>query len=251
MTAVRCAARRMIPFRVTRPWRCRRIQVRHRRGRGVPTVNNSGRASAFLDFARPGAGLLEAPAWPDGRQQDGTGPLFVLGETQYCGSRVVLDGVTGEIHLAAWVDGKVRRDPLASDLPALAGLIRETEAVARDAGQREAGNGHRGAAVAAAMAGRVERRMREVDPGLFGRTAQNPCGALGYRAAGRLAGLGRAARHGGRRSRLRVRVRPGRGDRRADRRGAGAALPAGGATGRALPRADLSAPHGRGAAARR
>lgn len=66
--------------------------------------------AAFLDFARPGAGLLEAPAWPDGRQQGNTGPLFVLGETQYCGSRVVLDGVTGEVHLAAWADGKVRRD---------------------------------------------------------------------------------------------------------------------------------------------
>ena len=131
-------------------------------------------AAAFLDFARPGAGLLEAPAWPDSRQQGDTGPLFVLGETQYCGSRVVLDGVTGEVHLAARADGKVRRDLLASDLPALSGLTRETEAVTRDAGQRGAGDGHRGAAAAAAMAGSVERRMREIDPGLFGRTAQNP-----------------------------------------------------------------------------
>ncbi|WP_328885264.1 SUKH-4 family immunity protein [Streptomyces sp. NBC_00316] len=127
--------------------------------------------AAFLDFAGPGAGLLEAL---DGRERCGAGPLFVLGETQYCGSRVVLDGVTGEVHLAARADGEVRRDLLASDLPALAGLIRETEAVAGAAGQPEAGNGHRGAAVAAAVAGIAERRMREIDPGLFGQAAQNP-----------------------------------------------------------------------------
>ncbi|MET8403690.1 SUKH-4 family immunity protein [Streptomyces sp900116325] len=209
--------------------------------------------AAFLDFARPGAGLLEAPAWPDGRQRGRTGPLFVLGETQYCGSRVVLDGVTGEVHLAAWVDGKVRRDLLASDLPALAGLIRATEAVARDAGQREAGDGHRGAAAAAARAGIVERRMREVDPGLFGRTAQNPPAHWGTAllvaslAWGARPGTEAGGLAGG--SRLRVRRRPGRGDRRADRRGAGAALPTGGAAGRALPRADQAAPHGGGAAA--
>lgn len=87
---------------------------------------------------------------------------------------MVLDGVSGEVHLAGRTGGELRRDLLASDLPALAGLIRETEAVARAAEQRDPGDGRRGAGVVAAVMGIAEQRMREVDPGLFRAAAENP-----------------------------------------------------------------------------
>ncbi|GAB7186349.1 hypothetical protein ATKI12_6180 [Kitasatospora sp. Ki12] len=103
--------------------------------------------------------------------------LFVLGETDYCtpfaavGNLVLLDGVTGEVFLD---NGGPRRDPLASDLTALAGLVREVEAVAEAARRPEALDGRRGPAVVAEVMARAERRMREVDPALFAGDATPP-----------------------------------------------------------------------------
>ncbi|MDH6703945.1 hypothetical protein P3T27_000646 [Kitasatospora sp. MAA19] len=129
-------------------------------------------SGAFLDFGVLGDGALAAVP--------GTGRLFVLGETEYCapfaaaGGPVLLDGVTGEVFLgdvAGAADGEIRRDLLASDLPALAGLVREVEAVAEAALRADALGGRRGPAVVAEVMAGAERRMREVDPGLFGRSA--------------------------------------------------------------------------------
>ncbi|WP_457492481.1 SUKH-4 family immunity protein [Streptomyces sp. P5_D11] len=158
---------------------CRRLReadlpagLMHTESREFLVAQGLPESAAFLDFAGLGAG---PPATLDiGEGAVGAGPLFVLGETEYCGSRVVLDGVSGEVHLAGRAGGALRRDLLASDLPALAGLIRETEAVALAAEQQDAGGGHRGAGGAAAVMGIAERRMREVDPGLFRAAAENP-----------------------------------------------------------------------------
>ncbi|MFG3050034.1 SUKH-4 family immunity protein [Kitasatospora sp. NPDC048239] len=124
---------------------------------------------AFLDFgdlAADGPAVYE----PGG---EGAGPLYLLGETDYfphiafSGSSVVLDGATGEVHLAERVDGGLRRDLLASDLPALAALIHETEAVAPAARQPDAYGGLRGPAVVAQVIAAAGRRMRAIDPRLY------------------------------------------------------------------------------------
>ncbi|WP_030057043.1 MULTISPECIES: SUKH-4 family immunity protein [Streptomyces] len=103
--------------------------------------------------------------------------LFVLGETDYCtpfaavGNLVLLDGTTGEVFLD---NGGPRRDRLASDLTALAALVREVEAVAEAARRPEALDGRRGPAVVAEVLAGAERRMRAIDPGLFGNGATPP-----------------------------------------------------------------------------
>ncbi|RGD58859.1 hypothetical protein DR950_14685 [Kitasatospora xanthocidica] len=121
-------------------------------------------AGAFLDFeALRGGELTALPAEAE--------RLFVLGETEYCtpfaagGSLVLLDGVTGEVFLD---NGGPRRDLLASGLTALAGLVREVDTVAEAALRPEALDGRRGPAVLAEVLAGAERRMREIDPGLFG-----------------------------------------------------------------------------------
>ncbi|MFE6050965.1 SUKH-4 family immunity protein [Kitasatospora sp. NPDC056446] len=121
-------------------------------------------AGAFLDFGALGSGELRAA--PGDTQR-----LFVLGETDYCtpfaavGNLVLLDGTTGEVFLD---NGGPRRDLLASDLTALAGLVREVEAVAEAARQPRALDGRRGPAAVAEVLAEAGRRMREVDPALFG-----------------------------------------------------------------------------------
>ncbi|MEU9077403.1 SUKH-4 family immunity protein [Kitasatospora sp. NPDC004745] len=128
-------------------------------------------SGAFLDFGVIGDGTLEA--------LPGSERWFVLGETEYCapfaaaGGPVLLDGVTGEVFLGeeGTADGEVRRDPLASGLPALAGLVREVEEVAAAARRADALDGRRGPAVVAEVTAGAERRMREADPELFGRAA--------------------------------------------------------------------------------
>ncbi|MFD9686560.1 SUKH-4 family immunity protein [Kitasatospora sp. NPDC059088] len=125
-------------------------------------------AGAFLDFRVLGGGSLKA--FPTA----GAERLFILGETDYCtpfapvGDLVLLDGTTGEVLLG---NGGPRRDLLASDLPALAALVREVEAVGEAARRPEALDGRRGPAVVAEVTAGAERRMREIDPGLFGRDA--------------------------------------------------------------------------------
>ncbi|MET8542774.1 SUKH-4 family immunity protein [Kitasatospora sp. NPDC004799] len=125
---------------------------------------------AFLDFEVFGAGELTAvPAEAE--------RLFLLGETEYRtpfaagGNQVLLDGVTGEVFLD---NGGPRRDLLASDLAALAGLVREVDAVAEAARRPEALDGRRGPAVTAEVLAAAERRMREIDPGLFGDRSAPP-----------------------------------------------------------------------------
>lgn len=119
---------------------------------------------AFLDFEALEDG--ELTAFPAEAER-----LFVLGETEYCtpfaasGSLVLLDGVTGEVFLD---NGGSRRDLLASDLAALAGLVREVDTVAEEARRPEALDGRRGPSVVAEVLAEAERRMREIDPGLFG-----------------------------------------------------------------------------------
>lgn len=124
-------------------------------------------AAAYLDFGVLAQGrLAELTAWPGGPVV-GDGRLFVLGEPEYGRGLVVLDAVSGDVWLAEWTDGELRRDLLASDLPAFFGLLREAESVARAAEDREAGNGHRGAGITQAVVQVAEERMREVDPRLF------------------------------------------------------------------------------------
>ncbi|MGW2253091.1 SUKH-4 family immunity protein [Kitasatospora sp. NPDC001660] len=142
------------------------------------------RAGAFLDFGLFGAGPLEEleplEPGPLGRQDPShgaleAGRLFVLGETEYCapfarsGNAVLLDGVTGEVFLAKPSGGRLERDLLASDLPTLAALVREVESVAEAARQPDALGGRRGPAVVAEVMAATDRRLRELDPGLFGR----------------------------------------------------------------------------------
>nr|BFD90283.1 hypothetical protein KitaXyl93_16430 [Kitasatospora sp. Xyl93] len=125
---------------------------------------------AFLDFEALGDGQLTA--FPAEAER-----LFVLGETEYCtpfaagGSLVLLDGVTGEVFLD---NGGPRRDLLASGLTALADLVREVDAVAEAARRPEALDGRRGPAVMAEVLAETERRMRDVDPGLFGDASAPP-----------------------------------------------------------------------------
>ncbi|MFD5464057.1 SUKH-4 family immunity protein [Kitasatospora sp. NPDC127059] len=125
-------------------------------------------AGAFLDFGVLDGGSLKA--FPS----TGAERLFVLGETDYCmpfaalGNLVLLDGTTGEVFLG---NGGPRRDPLASDLAALAALIREVEAVGEAALRPDALDGRRGPAVVAEVLAGAERRMRDIDPALFGRAA--------------------------------------------------------------------------------
>ncbi|MBV6700869.1 SUKH-4 family immunity protein [Kitasatospora aureofaciens] len=133
-------------------------------------------AGAFLDFGRLGAGPLEPLDRLDPLHGiPEAGRLFVLGETEYCahfassGNPVLLDGVTGEVFLAKVVGGRLERDVLASDLPALAALVREVERVAEDARRLDARDGRRGPAVMAEVMLTADRRLRELDPGLFGR----------------------------------------------------------------------------------
>ncbi|KJS57985.1 SUKH-4 family immunity protein [Streptomyces rubellomurinus] len=131
---------------------------------GLPT------AGAFLDFRALGAGPLRP--FPAGAER-----LFVLGETEYCapyaaaGSLVLLDGTTGQVFLG---DGGPRRDLLASDLPALAGLVREVEAVAETARRADALDGRRGPAVVAEVMAGAELRMRALDPALYDRAEAPP-----------------------------------------------------------------------------
>ncbi|MFD0400293.1 SUKH-4 family immunity protein [Kitasatospora sp. NPDC127121] len=126
-------------------------------------------SGAFLDFGVLGDGALAA--LPEAKR------LFVLGETEYCapfaaaGGLVLLDGTTGEVFLG---EPGPRRDLLASGLPTLAGLVREVEAVAEAARRADALNGRRGPAVVAEVTAGAERRMREIDPGLFERSATPP-----------------------------------------------------------------------------
>ncbi|MFJ6616802.1 SUKH-4 family immunity protein [Kitasatospora sp. NPDC091335] len=127
-------------------------------------------SGAFLDFGALGNGELTAfPADPE--------RLFVLGETEYCtpfaasDDLVLLDGVTGEVFLD---NGGPRRDLLASGLTALAGLVREVDAVAEAARRPEALDGLRGPAVMAGVLAEAGQRMREIDPGLFGDDSAPP-----------------------------------------------------------------------------
>ncbi|MFJ8476674.1 SUKH-4 family immunity protein [Kitasatospora sp. NPDC094011] len=121
-------------------------------------------AGAFLDFGALDGGTLRA--FPT----DGPERLYVLGETDYCtpfaavGNLVLLDGSTGEVSLG---NGGPLRDPLATDLAALAALVREVEAVGEAARHPEARDGRRGPAVVAEVMAEAERRLREIDPGLF------------------------------------------------------------------------------------
>lgn len=126
---------------------------------GLPTTG------AFLDFGALDAGPLRA--FPT----SGAERLFVLGETDYCtpfaavGDLVLLDGTTGEVCLG---NGGPRRDRLASDLTALAALVREIEAVGEAARRPEALDGRRGPTVVAEVMAGAERRLRQIDPRLFG-----------------------------------------------------------------------------------
>ncbi|MET8627381.1 SUKH-4 family immunity protein [Kitasatospora sp. NPDC004669] len=128
---------------------------------GLPT------AGAFLDFGMLDGGSPKA--FPGGAER-----LFVLGETDYCtpfaavGNLVLLDGTTGEVFLG---NGGPRRDLLASDLTALAALMREVDAVGEASRRSDSLDGRRGPAVVAEVTAGAERRMREIDPALFGRSA--------------------------------------------------------------------------------
>ncbi|MFD8084768.1 SUKH-4 family immunity protein [Kitasatospora sp. NPDC059722] len=152
------------------------------------------RTGAFLDFGRFGDGPLEsvelsASAEPSALTEaagapaagaQAAGPLFVLGETEYCapfaraGNTVLLDGVTGEVFLAKPSGEHLDRDLLASDLPALAAMVREVESVAEAARRPDALDGRRGPAVVAEVMAAADRRLRELDPGLFGRSDVPP-----------------------------------------------------------------------------
>ncbi|MFE1781303.1 SUKH-4 family immunity protein [Streptomyces sp. NPDC059506] len=96
--------------------------------------------------------------------------LLVLGEPAYHGSHVVLDGETGQVHLASWgraVDGMPALDPIASDLSTLVHLMLETERVWRAATSPELLGGRRGPAAVEAVNRLAEERMRAVDPEVF------------------------------------------------------------------------------------
>ncbi|MFF7725238.1 SUKH-4 family immunity protein [Streptomyces sp. NPDC008001] len=127
-------------------------------GTGLPA------AAADLDFTGLRAGVLEAFAPPGGGESPAGERLFVLGETGYCGSPVVLNGTTGEVRIAEWSAGRFRGDLLASGLPALAELIDACEAVTAVA-PRAGGRG--GPEAVAEVREEAERRMRAADPRLF------------------------------------------------------------------------------------
>ncbi|MFD0274705.1 SUKH-4 family immunity protein [Kitasatospora sp. NPDC127111] len=127
-------------------------------------------AVAFLDFYALGAPVLE----PFTSEDDGDGErLFVLGETTYTahtaieGDAVVLDGLTGEVFLASRRRGALRRDLLATGLPALVELMREVDVVALAAEEPDAIEGARGPAIVAEVVGLVRARLRAIDPALF------------------------------------------------------------------------------------
>ncbi|MFF1902858.1 SUKH-4 family immunity protein [Kitasatospora sp. NPDC058218] len=153
-------------------------ELSHQPSRAFLTGEGLPEKGAFLDFA-----ALDAP--PLGVA--GTGPaerLFVLGETGYVaatdyeGDAVLLDGATGEVFLAARRRGGrhdgLRRDLIASSLPALVELMREVDAVAVAAAEPAALDGHRGPAVVAEVVGVARRRMRAIDPELFDRADDAP-----------------------------------------------------------------------------
>ncbi|WP_196952691.1 SUKH-4 family immunity protein [Kitasatospora sp. SUK 42] len=144
--------------------------VVHAGSREFLTLEGLPATGAFLDFGALDGGPLRA--FPGGAER-----LFVLGETDYCtpfaavGTLVLLDGTSGEVFLG---NGGPQRDLLASDLTALAALVREVEAVGEAARRPEALDGRRGPAVVAEVMAGAERRMREIDPGLYGRAATPP-----------------------------------------------------------------------------
>ncbi|MGW8954244.1 SUKH-4 family immunity protein [Streptomyces sp. NPDC055709] len=137
--------------------------------RGLPGT------AADLDFTALRGGRLEPfttrAGWPIG-----DGRLWVLGTTDYCGSRVVLDGVTGAVLLAdAGTHGPAAaepvHDPLASSLPALAELIGTCEWVSETARHTDAYDGRRGPDVMADVIEAAAVRLRGADPELFGAEA--------------------------------------------------------------------------------
>ncbi|MBP0448648.1 SUKH-4 family immunity protein [Kitasatospora sp. RG8] len=126
-------------------------------------------AAAFLDFSALDFSPLD-PFTKDG----GTGQhLFVLGETAYPaprsheGDAVVLDGVTGQVLLVGRRRGELRRDLLASGLPALIELMREVDVAALAAEEPDALGGDRGPAIVAEVVRVVRERLRAIDPELF------------------------------------------------------------------------------------
>ncbi|MBL1096469.1 SUKH-4 family immunity protein [Streptomyces coffeae] len=140
--------------------------------RGLPEV------AADLDFtALCGAG--PAPFTTHGGQLIGDGRLLVLGTTDYCGSRVVLDGATGAVVLAGWAGATSRgpagaelvHDPLASSLPALAELLDTCEWVSESALRADAYDGRRGPGALAEVIEAAAGRLRAADPELFGAEA--------------------------------------------------------------------------------
>ncbi|MGW1886848.1 SUKH-4 family immunity protein [Streptomyces sp. NPDC001970] len=149
-------------------------------------------AVADLDLTVLHKGRLEPLTRWEGGEVVGDGRLLVLGETDYCGSRVVLDGVTGEVRLAARAGAAhrertgraLRHDPgrsallpsdlLASDLTALAGLLHAAESVSQAARQADAFGHRRGPGVVAEVIDAAERRMRAADPQLFAADSPPP-----------------------------------------------------------------------------
>ncbi|MEU6709551.1 SUKH-4 family immunity protein [Streptomyces wuyuanensis] len=128
--------------------------------------------AAELDFTALGEGPLQ-PFTTRGGRPVGDGRLRVLGTTAYCGSRVVLDGVTGTVLLAGGgaprsAGGQPAFDPLASSLPALAELIGVCEWVSESARRTGAYDGRRGPDVMADVLEAAARRLRTADPELFG-----------------------------------------------------------------------------------
>ncbi|MFD7609400.1 SUKH-4 family immunity protein [Streptomyces sp. NPDC059828] len=123
------------------------------------------RTAADLDFSVLHGGSL-APFTTRGGESVGDGRLFVLGSTDYCGSRVVLDGMTGEVLLAAWGTPRTA-DPLATSLNALAELMDICEWVSDSAQQPDAYEGRRGPNVVAEVIEAAAARLCAADPALF------------------------------------------------------------------------------------
>ncbi|MEU8826885.1 SUKH-4 family immunity protein [Streptomyces sp. NPDC048636] len=135
-------------------------------------------AAADLDFTALRGGTLE-PFTTRGGQLVGEGRLLALGTTDYCGSRVVLDGATGAVLLGEWA-GAARHasaetepvhDPLATSLPALAALIDTCEWVTEGARDSDAYDGQRGPRVMAEVIEAAAGRLRAAGPALFGAEA--------------------------------------------------------------------------------
>ncbi|MGE7433880.1 SUKH-4 family immunity protein [Kitasatospora sp. NPDC001175] len=125
-----------------------------------------GLPAAGADLVFNGLGAERLQQLGPGEAAD-DGRWLVLGETDYCGTAVVLDGATGEVHLADRAGGELLRDLIASDLPALAGLIREVESVEPAARQTDSHGGRRGPAVVGEVIAAAEQRFRAIDPRLF------------------------------------------------------------------------------------